>query len=135
MVNFQRAAVGMRLPTHSISGILKDLEVPFVTVADVNATRIVLLDPPDEALQPADQGVADADSAASVGEFGNGGADARDILQPHVAELIDGGKAFSNNRIALAVIPSNLGKAGTKFDLGRIHCSRVDNFKLHITQG
>jgi hypothetical protein len=106
------------------------LEVPFIAVADINATTMVVLDPPDKALQPADQGAADT----SVGQFGNGGTDVQDILQPRVAKLIDGGEAFSNNRIALADVPSNLGKAGTKFDLGRIHCSRVDNFKLHMTQ-
>jgi hypothetical protein len=110
------------------------LEAPFVAVADINATTMVVFDPPDEALQPADPGVADADSATLVGQFGNGGTEMRDILQKHVAELIDGGKAFSNDRIALLDVPSNLGKAGTKFDFG-IHCSRVDNFKLHMTQG
>jgi hypothetical protein len=43
------------------------LEVPFVSVADVNATTMVVLDPPDEALQPVDQGAANTDSAAFVG--------------------------------------------------------------------
>jgi hypothetical protein len=95
---------------------------------------MVVLDPPDEALQPADQSVANTDSATLVGKFSNGGTDMRDILEKHIAELIDGGKAFSNDRIALLDVPSNLGKAGRKFDFG-IHCSRVDNFKLYMIQG
>jgi hypothetical protein len=42
--------------------------------------------------------------------------------------------AFSNNRIALARVPTNQGETVTEFGLGRIHLSSVNEFRLDTMQ-
>jgi hypothetical protein len=94
----------------------------------------VVSDPSDNTLQSASQGVANADSAMGVRELGDGGADVRHILQHCVSKVVNASETFSNHCIALARVPTNQCKAGTEFNLGRIHLSSVNKFRLDMMQ-
>ena len=78
-----------------VSGVLASLKLPIILVSNLTAAVVVgVFNPPDEALQPANKGISNADSATVGCKLGYCGTDIRDILQQYFSKVSNALEAF-----------------------------------------
>jgi len=93
---------------HVVGRILASLQVPVNSVSDLAATSVVL-DPKNKSSHFLDEGMTNPDASTVGRELGDCGTDVQRVLQQHLFEILEALEAVGNNRIALAVVPADLG--------------------------